>query len=481
MLTEDQRNGSGDFVFGDVEEEIEVARLPVEGKIPGWLSGDLIRNGPARWKVGKREFRHWFDGLAMLQRFGFEDGGVSYANKFLESAQYLHVREKGEIAYGEFATDPCRSIFKRFTSVFSPPELGNNANVNVHKIAGRFVALTETPLPVEFDPETLRTVGVFEYEDAVRGFINTPHPHTDPATGDALNNITNFSRQSSYNVFRVPKGTRRREVIVSLPVDEPAYMHSFGQTERYAVLSEYPLVTNPLKMLLSGRSFAENLEWKPDRPARFLVVDKRSGELASSQEAAPFFSFHHVNAFEKDGEVIVDLLAYPDASIVEKLYMDVLRNPGKGVTPPPMAELRRYRLDLAGGDAEYEVLSEEGMELPRINEARMAGEYSYVYGAGQNRENPGGYTDQLVKADVGERTSKVWSEEGCHPGEPIFVAAPGARKEDEGLVLSVVLDANAGDSFLLALDAGSFAEVARARVSHHVPTGFHGKYFGGDA
>jgi carotenoid cleavage dioxygenase-like enzyme len=40
-----------------------------------------------------------------------------------------------------------------------------------------------------------------------------------------------------------------------------------------------------------------------------------------------------------------------------------------------------------------------------------------------------------------------------------------------------VLDATAGTSFLLVLDAGDLTELARARVPHAVPFGFHGNYF----
>ena len=57
--------------------------------------------------------RHWFDGLAMLHRFTIDGGSVSYGNRFLESRAYRAARERGSIAYGEFATDPCRSLFKR--------------------------------------------------------------------------------------------------------------------------------------------------------------------------------------------------------------------------------------------------------------------------------------------------------------------------------------------------------------------------------
>jgi beta,beta-carotene 9',10'-dioxygenase len=72
--------------------------------------------------------------------------------------------------------------------------------------------------------------------------------------------------------------------------------------------------------------------------------------------------------------------------------------------------------------------------------------------------------------------ARTWYEDGCYPGEPVFVAAPGAMGEDEGVVLSVVFDGKQGHSFLLVLDAASFAELARAQVSHHIPFGFHGIY-----
>ena len=43
-------------------------------------------------------------------------------------------------------------------------------------------------------------------------------------------------------------------------------------------------------------------------------------------------------------------------------------------------------------------------------------------------------------------------------------------------MLSVVLDAAAGRSFLLILDARSFEELARAEAPHHIPFGVHGQF-----
>ena len=68
--------------FETLDAERRVDDLPVEGALPEWLQGSLLRIGPARYEVGDRTVNHWFDGFSMLHRFGFTDGRVSYANRF---------------------------------------------------------------------------------------------------------------------------------------------------------------------------------------------------------------------------------------------------------------------------------------------------------------------------------------------------------------------------------------------------------------
>src|SRR4030095_13946766 len=69
--------------FTSQDEETTVDRLPVTGDVPPWLTGALVRVTPALLGVGGRRLAHWFDGVAMLNRFGFADGRVSYASRFL--------------------------------------------------------------------------------------------------------------------------------------------------------------------------------------------------------------------------------------------------------------------------------------------------------------------------------------------------------------------------------------------------------------
>src|SRR5262249_25545996 len=103
--------------FDSLDREVRVESLPLHGRLPDWLRGTLLRTGPGKWEASGGGMRHWFDGLAMLHRFAFADGQVSYANRFLRTRAYRAIEETGAIGYSEFATDPCRSLFSRVMSV----------------------------------------------------------------------------------------------------------------------------------------------------------------------------------------------------------------------------------------------------------------------------------------------------------------------------------------------------------------------------
>jgi beta,beta-carotene 9',10'-dioxygenase len=327
--------------------------------------------------------------------------------------------------------------------------------------------MTETPIPVEFDGNTLETVGI-AYESP--GMLTTAHPHLDRASGGMLNYAAKLGPRNRYRFFLLPPGEREPRVIGELPTREPAYMHSFGLTDRWLVLAEFPLVVNPISIPLSGRPYIENYRWKPELGTRITLIDRRSGKATGPFETDAFFCFHHANAYGENGSVIVDACTYRDAQIVKDLYLDRLRN-GK---PAHRAELRRFRIDVGSGEVTNEQLT-EGLELPRINYGRTNERpYRYVWGV----DAKSGWFDRIVKADIESTSTSEWAEDDCSPGEPVFVAAPGARAEDEGVLLSVVFDGTTGRSFLLVLDAADLTELARAEAPHHIPYGFHGQFVG---
>jgi carotenoid cleavage dioxygenase-like enzyme len=458
--------------FAPLDQEVRIDALPVNGTLPEWLTGTLVRNGPARFAVGAHAYRHWFDGLAMLHRFTIGAGTVSYANRFLRSPAFIEAERSGRIARSEFATDPRRGFFDWLGRPLGAGP-SDNANVNVIPFGDEYLALTETPSPVAVDPDTLATLGVRAYDDAVVGALTTAHTLYDSERRATFNVVIEIGRTSTYKVVRIDDGTLRRAAVGTLTTDAPAYLHAFSMTQRYVVLVEYPLVVNPLALLFRRKPFIDNYRWKPGRGTRFHVIDKETGARTGSYDAPAFFAFHHVNAYEDADAIIVDISAYPDAGVIGDFMLERLLAAG----PPKVARaaLRRYRLVPGRSTAQIETITDAATELPRIAAARAGKPYTFAYGI-DNAADGSDLFDRIVKVDVNERSVSSWSRPGLYPGEPVFVARPGSRDEDDGVLLAVVLDAQARSSFLVVVDARTLGEHARVPVPHHIPFGFHGMF-----
>ena len=193
--------------------------------------------------------------------------------------------------------------------------------------------------------------------------------------------------------------------------------------------------------------------------------------MAATFDLDPAFVFHHINAFEDGDDVVLDVCSHRDDSAVQDLYLKKIRR-GNRVS---QARVRRLTLKPGSGKVASRTISAGNFELPRIDYDRFSQRaYRYAYGVGTRHPGTGGFINEIAKVDVkkGERIS--WHQREQFPGEPVFVAAPGARGEDDGVVLSVVLDGNRGSSYLLVLDARDLSTVATAAVPHHIPFGFHG-------
>jgi beta,beta-carotene 9',10'-dioxygenase len=163
--------------------------LRVEGRIPDWLTGTLLRMGPARFEWGPDRYRHWFDGSGMIHKFSFAAGNVGYANRYVRGTAFVDNERVGRITAQTFATDPCQELFRKG---FVHYHATGNAIVNVITAGDLLMAMGEAPLPIAIDPQTLETRGEWPWRDGIllgsdgklRPQHTTPHPHFDRATGD---------------------------------------------------------------------------------------------------------------------------------------------------------------------------------------------------------------------------------------------------------------------------------------------------------
>jgi carotenoid cleavage dioxygenase-like enzyme len=447
--------------------------VPVTGTFPAWLEGNYIRNGPGMFQVDGKRMNHWFDGMGALHSFNIAQGKIDYLCKYIDCGSYRAAADTGALRYSEFATDPCRSLFKKVQSYVFPslPNMTDNPKIHVARIGQRYMALGETPMQVEFDPETLEKVGVDEIAPGSFAYKTTAHPHFEG--NEAFNLVVKFGMQSHYRIHDMVK---KGKALASVPVSKPAYLHGFGMSKKYFIIAAGPLVVVPIHLLFWKRPYIENHRWLPQEGGSIWVIDRATGKVKAQFETDPFFSFHHVNAWEEGEELVMDLNAYEDASIVQRYYLNELEKPDLQL---PAGKIVRYRMNLRTRRLNTTLLSDACIELPRIDYWRYntCKDYRYVYGVSVHPEHPTGFYNSLVKIDSITGANRYWRQDGCHPGEPCFVPRPGGSKDDDGLLLSIVLDTFNGNSFLLALNAETLEEVARATVPEPVVYGFHAEFF----
>ncbi|HUX78577.1 MAG TPA: carotenoid oxygenase family protein [Alphaproteobacteria bacterium] len=448
--------------------ETNTIELPVKGNIPAWLKGTLLRNGPSWFGAYPPDASmHWFDGLAMLHGFKFENNKVFYTNKFLETGALITARNEGVFAFRGFATNLYDDLLQNVVSLLFLDEGSPNANVNLYRVAGNYLALTELTPPVQFDKNNLCTIGSFPYQDDLpkANVFESAHPQYDIDERCFYNYIVNFFPQTSYLIYKIQEDSSMRIPLVEITEDKPSYMHSFSITKNYIIFTEYPfkLVDS---ILFSGKPFIKNYAWDKCAKTKITIINKNCPCDIKTYYADPFFSFHHINAYEMGSNIILNIIAFKDSKIVERL----------GFFPECLEPsfLLDMKIDLAANTVDSRRISFGGSaDLPRINPAYNGRPYRYFYAVKFDKDR-----HLVMKWDTFRNVPSFWSQEGCFAGEPVFIQNPlGNGKEDDGVILSLVLDANKKSSFLLILDAKNLKELARVGLLFSVPFGLHGQFY----
>jgi len=136
-----------------------------------------------------------------------------------------------------------------------------------------------------------------------------------------------------------------------------------------------------------------------------------------------------------------------------------------------------------------------GPELPRINyDSNNGRAYCYVYGySGHAFQSVQWEAAAIVKVDLctlavarhksGDASAvlkapvSLWYRSNWYPTEPVFIAAPNPKSEDDGILLLDAYDGEARVSKLVVLNATTLAEVAIVESPVRVPWPLHGQFF----
>ena len=331
---------------------------------------------------------------------------------------------------------------------------------------------------------------------------------SDADTGDVYNYNLQLGPFHTYRIFKTSAATGKTEILASLSGNgiKGAYIHSFFKSEDFIILCIWNarIQGTGVNILMQGNLLDGLAPFDPSQPARWYVIDRKHGRgLVAEFESRACFCFHTVNAWQEtraDGKVniICEYVEYESLDILYALYYaNMMSNRESAITfksekgQTCMPRLAQYRLS---GIEVKTLQKKQGMkipqaelilsmpkaqsgELPTINPKFEGKQNRYVYGI-TNR----GYStflDGICKTDTLKKTALYWENKDGHtPGEAIFVPNPAGTEEDDGVLLSVVLDGHTGKSYLLCLDARDMKELGRAECDWVIGCGFHGIHVG---
>src|SRR5215472_2676909 len=267
--------------------------LEVVGELPRDLNGTFYRNGPNPAYEPRGRY-HWFDGDGMIHAITLRDGRAAYRNRWVQSDGLLEERAAGKALYpGLLDLSPDEA-----------PRFKVTANTNIVFHAGKLLALVEAGLPTQMAPDSLATIGLYDFAGQLGGPM-TAHPKLDPETGEML--FFGYSPFPPYLTYHV--ADREGRLVRSEPIDIawPSMIHDFAVTAGEVVFILCPLVFSFEKLASGGGVFA----WQPERGTR-LGVMPRSGGNADVRwfETDASYVFHPMNAYRDGDRIVLDVARY---------------------------------------------------------------------------------------------------------------------------------------------------------------------------
>ncbi|KAI1136296.1 carotenoid oxygenase [Hypoxylon sp. FL0543] len=403
------------------------------------------------------------------------------------------------------------------------PSATNEPMQSGHRGIKNLWLTTDSGIMKEVDQHTLEPIGSakqHKLHPLLKGPLSCAHAQRDPETGDFFNYNLELGYHVTYRIFRTRISTGTTDILATISAADvkAAYIHSFFLSPSFVIfcVPSSHLALNGVKVPWEGNMVSAMEPFDNSKLCKWFIVDRLGGHgVVATFDSPAGFYFHSINSFEERDEetgdinVYCDVIEYPTLDVIKAFEVDVILQ-NEGATKNfwgneernrnsharlarwkfNVPSLRHYDGDLSTvrqvAEKIFEIKAPHAGELPTINPAYATRKYRYIFSLA-NR----GYStllDSIVKTDLVTRDTLFWDNPKGHtPGEAIFVPRPKSHTEvgegeaeldeDDGVLLSVVLDGVGKTSYLLCLDAKTMKELGRAECDFPIAVGFHGLHW----
>lgn len=359
----------------------------------------------------------------------FRNNKVTGSFRYIQSNDIKEEKAKG-IRLPRYATPPSNAHLAWFGRI------ANLANTNLMAWGKRLFALFEGGLPIEINPHDLTTIGDTDLDGVVRQALSA-HYHTMP-NGD----IYNFGMRhmppfkSKIDLYHFGAGDVRAKRVGSVKMPWTSVLHDFAISQNHAFFFVGSARIN-INRVAMGHTIDSSLEF--GKAAAQIIVIPLQDPAKNFRIDLPndkSWIWHTANAFEQDGQLIVDTFLYPDAEDTFRWMRHVHTATVPKLNP---AEIVRFVIDLERQTVSKKTLvPEAAVEFPMIGDLARGKSYRYLYAAGYSGYDVAlgkGLWDQIFKFDITDLEAvkkQVLDLGGAHPSEPLFVARANPVSEDDG-------------------------------------------------
>ncbi len=440
----------------------------LQGEIPKDLQGVYMRNGhnQVHAPIGKY---HPFDGDGMVHAAHFENGQMTYRNRWVRTTGFLAEAAAGESLWPGII-EPRKAVRRGWGSIGA---MKDNAGTDIIVHAGKaLAAMSQCSEPYRLDPITLDTLGPDAAWSRVlgeRGICS--HFQIDAHTGEMM--FFNYGEKAPYFNYGVVNA--RNELVHYAPIELPGarWPHDMGMTQNYCILHDLPMFFDQAA-LAKGQ---HRLKFHRDVPARFGIIP-RMGHNQDVRwfEGQPCYILHLSNSYEQGDEVVMEgciqTNPVPDISNLPKegyARMNALLDMHLQET-----RIHRWRFNLKTGQTREEDLDDEVTEFPMVNGRYKGRANRYAYTA--HMVQGSWLLDGLKKYDWQTGKTQSWRcPPGCYVSESPFAPRVGAQDEDDGYVLTFMTDAGKRRAECVIFDAKAIdrGPLCRVELPGFIPLGAH--------
>lgn len=442
----------------------------VQGEVPPELDGTYYRVAADRQWAPLTEGDFPFNWDGMVSMFRFSRGHVDFRCRYVRTPRFLAEREVRGALFGAYRNP--------FTDDPSVAGLSRGlANTNVFWHAGRLLASKEDSAPIELDPDTLETIGEYNFGGQLTSQTATAHPKVDPETGEMVFFGYAARGETTPDIAYYeadPNGKITHEAWIVAPYS--SMIHDWAVTKNFVIFPIIPMTSDLERLKQGGSHFA----WDGSKDV-YLGVLPRKGtpDQVRWYRGTNRFASHIMNAYDDGRRIYIDTPVGETSAF--PFFPDVSGAPFDPVKA--LGRLSRWTIDTANGNGFTETrLTDVAGEFPRVDDRWETRSYGYGFMAvtdvpGEPR--PGAGFRWVGAIDLATNTMLThYVGDGCSVGEPIFVPVHEDAGHTEGYVLAVVGRQERMHSDLLILDPQKLdgEPVATLTLPIRLGFGLHGNW-----